>query len=95
MKRIFLIGALIASAGVFANERKEPSADLNQEVQKGQNEEVYTCCTATLYYFGEKCDSYTMCSDMPLYDNCQAAKTILLDRNPDAKKALTKSLSQN
>lgn len=95
MKRIFLIGALIVSASIFANERKEPSADLNQEAQKGHKEEAYTCCTATLYYMGQPCDSQTMCSDMPLYDNCQAAKSVLLDRNPEAKKALTKNLSAN
>lgn len=95
MKRIFLIGALVTSASIFANDVKEPAAELNQEPKNDQKEDTYTCCTATLFYAGQACDSYTICSDMPLYDNCQAAKSVLLDRNPDAKKALTKSLSPN
>jgi hypothetical protein len=86
MKRIFFVlGLSLISTGVFANDIAEEKNTKEKETEK---KEAYSCCTATLTYNGQYVDSQTVCSSFPVYDNCQAARNALLDRNPGAKKAL-------
>lgn len=56
--------------------------DFNVEVVSG-------CCTATLYYNGQYVDHVTICSMPTMGGNCRMATEQLLDRNPEAKKALS------
>lgn len=57
-------------------------------------EEVVTseCCTATLTFNGDPVDSETVCGFITTADNCAIANDKLLDRNPEAKKALSQSI---
>jgi hypothetical protein len=73
--------------GSFANEIK---VDKNNEKQQLK---TIDCCTATLTYNGAPVDSQTFCMMNTTAGNCKEAERILLDRNPEAKKALTPSKS--
>lgn len=71
------------TSGIFAN---------NKKTEKKEIQTSYQCCTATLTYNGEPVDSETVCGMITQGDNCTVAKNKLLDRNPEAKKALSESL---
>ena len=85
MKKVFLTVVLFVSVCSFAKNSVEPSN--SSKVQSP----TAICCTATLTYNGIPVDSETVCGNGPLGENCNAAKSIVLARNAEAKKALSSS----
>jgi hypothetical protein len=84
MKKLFMAASLLMlTGGVFANTIAEDTKDCEQK------ELPVGCCTATLTLNGQYVDHETVCSVFPNYQNCEAARGVLLDRHPDAKKALS------
>ena len=72
-----------AFAGNSEKEEKNETAISKKEIS------TVGCCTATLTYNGFYVDHVESCNPMlSTQGNCASASETLLDRNPEAKKAL-------
>lgn len=78
-----MLSVFMISFGAMANDI-EDSKSTTPALETNTQDDGFNCCTATLYYNGEVCDTKTICSDFPAYDNCMAAKAYLKFKNPEA-----------